>query len=70
MNLIKKGRRLEKLSYTDKEMQISTQIAYMNITNFQIDDYADKHNGEYPTIQEIPVCKDNQTYNTSISLVS
>ena len=30
------------MSYTDKEMQISTQIAYMNITNFQIDDYADK----------------------------
>ena len=58
------------MSYTDKEMQISTQIAYMNITNFQIDDYADKHNGEYPTIQEIPVCKDNQTYNPSISLVS
>ena len=41
------------MSYTDKEMQISTQIAYMNITNFQIDDYADKHNGEYPTIREI-----------------
>ena len=25
------------MSYTDKEMQVSTQIAYMNITNFQID---------------------------------
>ena len=58
------------MSYTDKEMQISTQIEYMNITNFKIDDYADKHNGEYPTIREIPVCKDNQTYNTNISLVS
>lgn len=56
------------MSYTDKEMQISTQIAYMNITQDQINGYLKDHNGEYPTIQEIPVCKDNQTYNTSISL--
>ena len=52
------------MSYTDKEMQISTQIAYMNITQDQINGYLKDHNGEYPTIQEIPVCKDNQTYNT------
>lgn len=58
------------MSYTDKEMQISTQIAYMNITQDQINEYLKDHNGEYPTIQEIPVCKDNQPYNTSISLVS
>ena len=58
------------MSYTDKEMQISTQIAYMNITQDQINGYLKDHNGEYPTIQEIPVCKDNQTYNTSISLES
>ena len=41
------------MSYTDKEMQVSTQIAYMNITQSQIDNYVDKHNGEYPTIREI-----------------
>ena len=58
------------MSYTDKEMQISTQIAYMNITQDQINEYLKDHNGKYPTIQEIPVYKDNQTYNTSISLVS
>ena len=58
------------MSYTDKEMQVSTQIAYMNITQDQINGYLKDHNGEYPTIQEIRVCKDNQTYNTSISLVS
>ena len=53
MNLIKKWRRLEKMSYTDKEMQVSTQIAYMNITQDQINEYLKDHNGEYPTIQEI-----------------
>ena len=53
MNLIKKWRRLEKMSYTDKEKQVSTQIAYMNITQDQINEYLKDHNGEYPTIQEI-----------------
>lgn len=48
MNLIKKWRRLEKMSYTDKEMQVSTQIAYMNITQDQINEYLKDHNGEYP----------------------
>ena len=43
------------MSYTDKEMQVSTQIAYMNITQDQINGYLKDHNGEYPTIQEIPV---------------
>lgn len=41
------------MSYTDKEMQVSTQIAYMNITQDQINEYLKDHNGEYPTIQEI-----------------
>lgn len=45
------------MSYTDKEMQVSTQIAYMNITQDQINGYLKDHNGEYPTIQEIPVCR-------------
>ena len=43
------------MSYTDKEMQVSTQIAYMNITQDQINGYLKDHNGEYPTIQEIQV---------------
>lgn len=40
------------MSYTDKEMQVSTQIAYMNITQDQINEYLKDHNGEYPTIQD------------------
>ena len=39
------------MSYTDKEMQVSTQIAYMNITQDQINGYLKYRNGEYPTIQ-------------------
>ena len=41
------------MSYTDKEMQVSTEIAYTNITLDQINEYLKDHNGEYPTIQEI-----------------
>ena len=31
------------MSYTDKEMQVSTQIAYMNITQDQINEYLKDH---------------------------
>ncbi|MBR4343536.1 MAG: DUF2974 domain-containing protein, partial [Lachnospiraceae bacterium] len=40
------------MNYTDKEIQIATQIAYINISESYIDDYK-KKNGEAPTLGEI-----------------
>ena len=38
------------MGYNDKEIQITTQLSYINFSNDSIDDYY-KDNNEYPTLK-------------------
>lgn len=41
------------MNYTDKEIQIATQVSYINILDDYITDYHNDNNGDYPTLQYI-----------------
>ncbi len=40
------------MNYTDKEIQIATQISYINISNDYVNEYYNNHH-DYPTLAEI-----------------
>ena len=46
------------MSYTDKEIQLATQISYINISNYMIESYK-KVNNDYPTLREILIQNEN-----------
>ncbi len=47
------------MNYTDKEIQIATQISYINILDDYITEYHNDNNGDYPTIVEIFIENNN-----------
>lgn len=50
------------MSYTDKQLQLATQIAYMKISKADIQNYYDQY-GDYPTLQWLLSNSDNTVNN-------